>query len=504
MHNNYYFLRKLAAELDTLLKGTELLTCFSQEKDEVVLGFSNNVYLKCILRPDFSAITVVDDFSRARKNSVSLWEELYGNPVKEIRTFENERAVKVVLGQEYTLVIKLFGNRPNLLVYSGDTPMAMFNNKLLTDKNLKLRDFDRELPADYETFQRLEGDFRKQFFTFGKDLSEALETGSEGLTLPGKWEKLQAFLACLEQPEFYIDRSGLVPKLSLLQGEQQPDAITAINNFTSQYQRVTTTDRLKSDLTHQLLKDISRTRSYITTTKNKLEELVSGVKNEEIGNILMANLHRIKEGSTEVELENFYTDTLLKIKLKQELSPQKNAEAYYRKSKNEKIEIQTAERNLEAAEARLAQRLEKLKEVEGAEEFRELKGISRSLQSVEKAGAKEELPFKEYMHKGVRIWVGRNAKNNDLLTTKYAQKDDWWLHARDTSGSHVVIKSPNPSAEVLEYAASLAAGYSKSNSESLVAVMYTQKKYVRKTKNLAAGMVIVEKEKTLLVEPRRD
>ena len=68
----------------------------------------------------------------------------------------------------------------------------------------------------------------------------------------------------------------------------------------------------------------------------------------------------------------------------------------------------------------------------------------------------------------------------------------------------MVIKSPNPSAEVLEYAASLAAGYSKSNSESLVAVMYTQKKYVRKTKNLAAGMVIVEKEKTLLVEPRRD
>ena len=123
---------------------------------------------------------------------------------------------------------------------------------------------------------------------------------------------------------------------------------------------------------------------------------------------------------------------------------------------------------------------------------------------MEKAGAKEELPFKEYMYKGIRIWVGRNAKNNDLLTTKYAQKDDWWLHARDTSGSHVVIKSPNPSAEVLEYAASLAAGYSKSNSESLVAVMYTQKKYVRKTKNLAAGMVIVEKEKTLLVEPRRD
>lgn len=501
MHNNYFFLRKLAAELDTIFGGAELLTCFSQEKDEVVLGFSNNRYLKCILKPDFSAVTVVDDFSRAKKNSVSLWEELYGNAVKEICVFENERAVKIALEQDYVLVIKLFGNRPNLLVFKGSEQIALFNNKLLTDKTLKPENFNRVLPGDFETFEKLDGDYRKQFFTFGKDLFEALDRGADGLDISGKWERLRAFLTYLENPRFYVDSSGLVPKLSLLQGEEQPDAVSALHAFVSQYQKVTATDRLKSDLSSKLLKDIAKTRSYITTTQNKLEELVSGVKNEEIGNLLMANLHRIKEGSAEVELDNFYTGEPVKIKLKKELSPQRNAETYYRKSKNEKIESDTAERNLEAAESKLIHLVEKLREVENTADIRQLRGVSKEMTSLTGAGAKDELPFKEYRYKGIKIWVGRNARNNDLLTTKYAQKDDWWLHARDTSGSHVVIKSPNPSMEVLEYAASIAAWYSKRKSEKLVTVIYTQKKYVRKARNLAAGQVIVEKEKTLLVEP---
>lgn len=501
MHNNYFFLRKLAAELNTLLSGTELLTCFSQEKDEVVLGFSNNSYLKCILKPDFSSVIVVEDFSRARKNSVSLWEELYGIEVKEIRIFENERAIRITLGEDYTLVIKLFGNRPNLLIYKGSGQIAMFNNKLLTDKRLELEDFNRELPADFETFENLDGDYRKQFFTFGKDLFEALDRGLDALGIPEKWEKLRTFLAYLESPRVYIDKSGLVPKLSLLQGEEQPDAVSAAGAFVHQYQKVTTTGRLKSDLSGKLIKDIAKTRSYITTVKQKLEELVSGVKNEETGNILMANLHAIKEEAPEVELYNFYTGEPVKIKLKKELSPQKNAEAYYRKSKNEKIEIETAERNLEAAEHKLVQLTERLREVERTEDLRQLRGVSKNMTSLTQNTPQDDFPFKEYIYKGTKIWVGRNAKNNDLLTTKYAQKDDWWLHARDVPGSHVVVKSPNPSMEILEYAASLAAWYSKRKSEKLVTVIYTQKKYVRKAKNLAAGQVIVEREKTLLVEP---
>lgn len=501
MHNNYHFLRKLAEELHALVAGTELLVCFTQDKDEAILGFSNNYYLKCILRPEFSAITVVEDFSRARKNSVSLWENTYGSKVLSISTFENERAVKIQLSNDFTFVIKLFGNRPNLLIYKGKELLSMFNNKLLTDRSLTLDSFDRPINVDFVEFENANGDFRKLYFTLGKDLASHLDSTTTSKSLNERWAIVEDFVNYLKNPAFYIDSSGLLPKLSLLGGDTQINAINAINNFVSGFQRVSATDHLKATLNHRIQKDISKTRSYISSTAIKLDALKNGVKNEELGNILMANLHAVKDGETEVELLNFYTDTPIKIKLKKELSPQKNAESYYRKSKNEKIEIETAENNILAAEQKLVNLQEQLIEIEESDGLKTLRGFSKNLVSGEKEAQKAELPFKEYFYKNIKIWVGRNAKNNDLLLTKYTQKDDWWLHARDTPGSHVVVKNPNPSMDVLEHAASIAAYYSKRKGEKLVTVIYTQKKYVRKAKNLAAGQVIVEKEKTLLVEP---
>ena len=502
MHNNYFFLRKLAGELNALLSGSELVTCFSQDKGEVVMGFSGDIYLKCILKPDFSGLTLIHDFSRARKNSVSLWEELYGEKVREISVFDNERAVKIRLGQNYLLVIKLFGNRPNLLVYKNNESIAVFNHRLLTDKALKPADFNRILNADYETFVQLQGNHRKQFFTFGKELSEEIDRQGEGLSISEKWEKIHLLRTYLEEPRFYVNTRQLKPRLSLLEGDEKPDAISAVNTFVSLYQRITAVERLQSETKSKLLKDIAKTQNYISTTRNKLNLWVSGTRNEEIGNILMAHLHQVKEGSTEVELENFYTGKPILIQLKKELSVQKNAESYYRKSKNEKIEIETAERNLKAAEHKLHQLGETLLEVENARDIRQLRGILKEQAAISGSDRKEDLPFREYLFKGTKIWVGKNARNNDLLLTKYAHKDDWWLHARDTTGSHVVVKNPHPSKELLEFAASLAAWYSKRRSEKLVTVIYTPRKYVRKGRNLAAGQVIVEKETTLLAEPK--
>ena len=100
---------------------------------------------------------------------------------------------------------------------------------------------------------------------------------------------------------------------------------------------------------------------------------------------------------------------------------------------------------------------------------------------------------------------GKNAKNNDLLTLKYAKKQDIWLHARDVSGSHVIIRNPQNRtvpAFVIEKAASLAAYFSKRQTESLCPVIVTSKKFVRKTKDLLPGMVIVDREEeVVLVKP---
>lgn len=77
-----------------------------------------------------------------------------------------------------------------------------------------------------------------------------------------------------------------------------------------------------------------------------------------------------------------------------------------------------------------------------------------------------EIPFKQFEVDGWVIWVGKSAKNNDLLTLKYAKKFDLWLHARDVAGSHVIIRNPNQKVVpkfVVEKAAGLAAYFSKDN-----------------------------------------
>ena len=117
----------------------------------------------------------------------------------------------------------------------------------------------------------------------------------------------------------------------------------------------------------------------------------------------------------------------------------------------------------------------------------------------------KSVPFKEFIIGGYTIYVGNNAKQNDLLTLKYAKKNDLFFHAKDVSGSHVILKQKsgtNVPEYVLEATASLAAYYSKRKTDTLCPVGYTEKKYVRKPKGSPPGLVLVEREKVLLVPPK--
>src|SRR5690606_7060337 len=116
----------------------------------------------------------------------------------------------------------------------------------------------------------------------------------------------------------------------------------------------------------------------------------------------------------------------------------------------------------------------------------------------------ERKPYREFECMGWQVLVGKGAKENDQLTLKIAGKDDVWLHAKDVSGSHVIIRQKagqNLPAPVLEYAASLAAWFPKGKNNSLCPVLYTPKKYIRKQKGMAAGKVKVERETVIMVPP---
>jgi predicted ribosome quality control (RQC) complex YloA/Tae2 family protein len=536
MHTNHYFLRQLAPALALNLAGLKLMECFSQDRDELVLVFAQAkgkanyyrpFYIKASLRPDFSGLLFPELISRARTNSVDLFEDVTrtvddvaeGRAVTGVRSYRNERCLGILLEDGYALIFKFFGNRPNLLIVQDDRVVELFNHKLVSDLNLKPDELDRDIDQSYEAFERAGFDHRKLFPTFGREVNGYLtEQRIQDKPGPDRWALLQTVLTQLARPRYYLTLLDHKPTLCLLPlGEirrEFAEPIEAASRFYISFNGLNTFEQERADLLRTLDKRLKRAQNLIEVNLQRLIERDTGASHEEMGHILMANLHAIAEvpgqrSPDAVVLDDFYRDQPIRIKLKTDLSPQKNAENYYRKAKNEKIEADHLQNQITAREAelvRIGQHRTAIDAVQSLKEFR--KYVKQHNLLADGASAVAEGPaalFKEVQWENYRILIGRNAKNNDLLTKKYAHKEDLWLHARDVPGSHVVVKHQAGRTfprSVIERAAELAAWYSKRRTDSLCPVIVTPKKFVRKPKGLAEGQVVVDKEDVVMVVPR--
>jgi predicted ribosome quality control (RQC) complex YloA/Tae2 family protein len=522
LHQNYYFLKELAPRLQQLLAGKLFVEAFSQEKDELVLIFADAVdeekltnpfFIKATMRANFASLSFPDSFQRARRNSVNLFGRLCMKRILNVRVFLNERALEFRFESQEVLVFKLFGNRSNIIAFDHlEQVFEVFNHKLTPDQTLSLKTLDRPIDQLYQAFLDHDLKHGSLFPTFGKLVNKYIQDQfQEDMPPDEKWNIIGQTLQQLEQGPIYLTTVGLLPTLSLLPvgaiSATFDDSVEALNAFYYAYIRLTGIEKEKAEIIRILRKRIQQTENYLESTFNKLAELEAGSRNDELANILMANLHQIPARTDSVELYDFYNDRPIRVKLKKDLSPQKNAEGYYRKSKNEKIELEKLNESLAIREAEKIKMQAFLVSIEKIENLRELRTFLKSNGLAGNRVATETPAdlFKKVEFEQYTILIGRNAKNNDLLTRQYAFKEDLWLHARDVTGSHVVIKyqagKKFPST-VVERAAELAAYYSKRKTDSLCPVIVTPKKYVRKPKGFPEGAVIIDKENVVLVVPR--
>ncbi len=495
-----------------MLVGKKLGECFSQQKDELILGFrseNESLYLKASLLPDFACLSVQREFHRARRNSINLFQQLLGCSVLDIYQALNERTFIINFDSNKILYFKMHGNRSNILYFEGDSQITMFKQKLVNDKALTVSNIDRPIDQSFEAFEKSAGNYEQLFPTFGKLVKQFLQQQEyDNKTLPEQWDSIQDVLKALNSSEFYILEKGgklvfsLIPTAEIVETFHTP--VDAINHFYHSYLKHFTFNQQKATLIKSLETQIKKTDNYIQKTNFKLSKLENSRKNDEIANIIMANLHQIPANSTKVKLFDFYQDKTIEIKLKLGLTPQKNAEQYYRKAKNQKLETDQLKQNIAKKIKELKAATKQLETVSDIEDFKSLKAYQKGKSSLTNKPQKN-LPYRKLTFQGFDILIGKSAASNDELTQKVAKKDDLWLHAKDVSGSHVVIKGagkqhfPKP---VIEFAAALAAFYSKRKNDSLCPVIYTAKKHVRKPKYALPGQVVVEKEQVILVEPK--
>lgn len=515
MHNNYYFLRKLSAQLETLLKGSVISECFSQNKDELVIRFEikeRSFFIKASLQSEFCCLFFQDDFTRARKNSVDLFESLIGLTAQSIVQYNNERSFSLVLNEGYKLLFKMHGNRANIVLFKDKEAIQLFRNHLTTDAEIDLGKLDREVDFSFEAFEQHIHDLPNLYYTFGKPVWNFLERNNfSDKSDVEKWQSIQDLLGYLKNPTYYITEAdhkislSLFPDGNILQKFKQP--VEAINEFFLLYTRSFAFLQEKREALTKLKTKLQGSLSYLVKADKKLKELKEDSHYKIWADLLMANLHLVKPGQEKIALPDFYKENnLIEIKLKKDISAQKNAEVFYRKSKNQQIEIDKLNESFKAKQKEIAELQQKIAALEQAEDLKSLRSLIDSSGLKQEASKKDNpLPYHEVLFNGFKIWIGKNAQHNDTLTLKHSFKEDLWLHAKDVPGSHVVIKfqaGKKFPKDVIERAAQLAAFNSKRKTESLAPVAYTPKKFVRKRKGDPAGAVIVEREEVILVEPK--
>ena len=271
-----------------------------------------------------------------------------------------------------------------------------------------------------------------------------------------------------------------------------------------------------------LLTAVVKERDYWKRTKEHLERDIARAEGHtdyrRRGELIVANMSLLRKGMDRVKVvDYFHTDQpQISIELDPNLSPEENAQTYFRKAKKGKNAVFIAKKRLQKTNARLnsltklVEELENVKEREGLVPY--MKRVKEAGIVVRKKRTSKRLitagtPFRRFVtSSGWTVLVGRNNKENDRLTFSVAAPDDIWFHARGVGGSHVVLRREgrkgNVDKKTLEEAANLAAYFSKARGSKMVPVSYTEKRFVRRPKGSPSGTVLVEREKTDLVEPK--
>jgi predicted ribosome quality control (RQC) complex YloA/Tae2 family protein len=514
VHNNYYFLRKFSAALSGKLTGAVISEVYTQTKEELILRFEigrQSVYLRAPLLPAFSCLSVWQKFDRARRNSVDLFPRLVGEKVNSIRQFENERSFVLNLSNDVDLLFKMHGNRSNIILFENQIVSDLFKKSLPADKGILLQNLDRAIDWSFDNFVKNESVISKIYFTFGKVVWNYLTSrGFHNKSTIEKWELINEVRVQLDSNKYFLINSAGVPVLSLIPFDtiirELNDPILAANEFFNAFNYEVGFNTDKQRLTATLKSKLTSSKNYITKTSAKLGELEADNNYRLWADLIMANLHGIDSTTGKAVVQNFYNaDKAIEIKLKKDLSPQRNAEVFYQKAKNQQIELQFLRKAITEKENDIVRTSQLLQRVEQSEDAKEIKQIKKEIETAVSPAETKALPYHEFEFRGYRILVGRSAQANDELTLKLSYKEDLWLHAKDVSGSHVIIKHQAGKKfpkDVIERAAELAAYNSKRKTDTLCPVIFTPKKYVRKRKGDPPGAVVVEREEVILVKPK--
>lgn len=275
-------------------------------------------------------------------------------------------------------------------------------------------------------------------------------------------------------------------------------------------------DRVKQqarDLDRFLKNERKKNERKLKIHENTIKKARNAAKYQRRGELLTAHMHLVKQGDPSVTVQDYYDPDQkeVTIPLQTDKTPSENAQAFftrYRKLENSKKivarEIRRTKQEILYLE-QLIQQLMIARESDIEEIRDELRdgGYLRKQRRSKRKQSKRPKPEEFISSEGIPIFVGRNNKQNEYVTQRLAHRNDMWLHTKDIPGSHVIIRSHEPSDQTIQEAAELAAYFSQAQQSASVPVDYTLIRHVKKPNGAKPGYVTYDNQKTLYVTPQK-
>lgn len=247
-----------------------------------------------------------------------------------------------------------------------------------------------------------------------------------------------------------------------------------------------------------------------------LEDLLRAEDSDKLrlyGELLTANMGRMTQGMKSITVDNYYDGTRVTIPLDPRWSPSRNAQSYYKRYNKSKTAVKEKTIQLEDTESGIEYLESAVTFIENTDSISGLEELKSELEEtgfikVRRPRGQKRPKFKPEPKRyetsdGFTVLVGRNNKENDVLTLETASKGDYWLHTKDIPGSHVIVRTEGR--EITETAiyeaAALAALNSKAKNSANVPVDYVPVRYVKKPSGAKPGKVIFTHNRTVYVDP---
>jgi len=524
--NNYYELIYLTKELQENVENSVVEFSITPHKnvlESYIVCNSQRRRLVFSANPAETAL-FLDSFRPPKKgNVVEFFAPINNKNIKEIKLADKDRLVFFSFDDNYKLIYKLFGSRANVFLVKDDTIVDSFKNP---DKNKGKNPPTPQAPK-FEDSVNPEAKTKNQITRLNPLLPRHLiphliRQHEVDEMEPEQVREFVDFITreILERPVYRVLKNGHV----CLWGEEVLDIPTekkfdTINECILYAYKNTVHQRRLSQKKDNILE---RLEQFKTKLEARLEQLKQADKSleradeyEKYGHLLMANAHRsVDKGTEKLEIQDFYQQNeTIQIPIKDDHSIAQNAEMYYDKASDSRKSYKEAKKQVSIVEQRLATLDELLSELQSIGHLPDLDKWQKSRKDdLEKFGwggsadEQVESPFRKFKVGKYELWIGKNAKSNDELTST-AHKEDIWLHARGVAGSHAVIRMGNqkdyPPKPVILEAASYTAYFSKARGSKSAPVIYTKRKYIHKPKGAPPGAVVVDREQVIMVPPMK-